>query len=75
MEEDEEREDMCTRPVSWGCGRLGTGEDPCTSDVDAMVLPQWWRGWLTLEKVPWGVNGGFPRKKQTDDPRRMAVKV
>lgn len=51
MEEDEEREDMCTRPVSWGCGRLAIGEDPCTSDVDAMVLPQWWRGSLTLERV------------------------
>jgi hypothetical protein len=22
-----------------------------------------------------GDDGGFPRKKQTDDPRRMAVKV
>lgn len=50
MEEEDEREDMCERPLSLGWGRVGTGEEPCTSDVDAMVFFRlwWWRRWLNL---------------------------
>lgn len=40
MDEDDEREDMCERPLSLGWGRVGTGEEPCTSDVDAMVFSE-----------------------------------
>lgn len=38
MDDDEESEDMCARPLSLGWGIVGTGEEPCTSEVDAMVI-------------------------------------
>ena len=43
MEEDEEMEEMWLRPLSLGWGKVGTGEDPCKSDVDAMMFKGRWR--------------------------------
>lgn len=36
MEEDEDRDDICVRPPSLGCGKVGTGEASFISISDAI---------------------------------------
>lgn len=36
MDEDDDNEDMCMRPLSCGCGRVGTGEASCIFNSKAM---------------------------------------
>lgn len=62
IEDDEEREDMCARPLSFGWGIVGTGDEPCTSEVDAMIfclslVAFWWN--LRTSRAGWWL---FPSK-------------